>query len=154
MENLSNDCSIRVFHTGKIIEFPIVQRVQEILVIHFQQIYCIHYMNFSCTFPLRQDILSRPELNCGQGHVINTHIVLKKFSYQPNTCIMFSVTCPVTQNILTICTFVFDIPYSSIIFILQLTAGSSGHFLVLIMDCSICGSHALDVLCTSISIGS
>jgi len=65
---------------------------------------------------------------------------------------MFSVTYPVTQNILTVYTFVFDIPYSSIIFIL--TAESSGYFLVLIIDCSICGSHALDILFTSISIGS
>jgi len=44
---------------------------------------------------------------------------------------MFSVTYPVTQNILTIYTFVFDILYSSIIFIL--TEGSSGFFLVLII---------------------
>ena len=65
---------------------------------------------------------------------------------------MFSVIYPVTQNILTIYTFVFDIPYSSIIFIL--TAGSSGYFLVLIIDCSTCETHALDVLCTGISIGS
>ena len=32
-----------------------------------------------------------------------------------------------------------------------LTAGSFIHFLVLIIDCSICGSHALDDLCTIIA---
>jgi len=34
-----------------------------------------------------------------------------------------------------------------------LTAVSFAHFLILIINCSICGSQALDVLCTSISIG-
>ena len=37
--------------------------LQEISATHFQQIFCTHHVNFSCTISLVQDIPSRPELN-------------------------------------------------------------------------------------------
>jgi len=48
-----------ILYTGGKVEFPIVLLVQEMYIqaTYYHQIYCTYHMNFSCTFPLIQDIL-------------------------------------------------------------------------------------------------